>query len=214
MPQPLVGRLLDEPFGEKSGRALTDVAARLGKRLGRLLELFLKRRMLGENCSCEPRDFLGKQRDTRARFVAAPLELGAVARPRLLHAGTIESRGKQLFLQFGGVADGRKLQGHRLQPGQIFFDVAGLFLQLQHEKPPQSRTVRFARLVRRVEHLEAHGVPVIDQARIADERLGAAPDLHHLFEVAEIPGGDFRCRRIRAGKPGELLSSPLAELGA
>src|SRR2546430_16864220 len=86
---PLGGRLLDEPLGEKSGRALTDVAARLGKRLGRLLELFLKRRMPGENCSCEPRNFLGKQRDARARFVVAPLELGAVARPRLLPAGTI-----------------------------------------------------------------------------------------------------------------------------
>ena len=127
--------------------------------------------MLGENCSCEPRDFLRKQRDARARFVAAPLELGARARPRLLHAGTIESRGKQLLIQLGGVAEGRKLQGHRPQPGQIFLDVAGLLLELQHEKPPESRAVRFARLVRRVEHLEAHGVSAIDQARIADQRL-------------------------------------------
>src|SRR5204862_646214 len=33
-------------------------------------------------------------------------------------------------------------------------------------------------------------------------------------EVPEIPSGDFRCRRIRARKLRELLSSPLAELGA
>src|SRR5438552_18619440 len=122
--QPLIRRLLDEPFGEKSDRALTDVAARLGKRLGSLLQFFLKRRVLGENCSCEPGDFLRKQRDARARFVAAPVDLGARARPRLLHAGTLESCGQPLLPQLGGVAEGRKLQGHRLQPGQVFLDIA------------------------------------------------------------------------------------------
>ena len=115
--QPLVGRLLDEPLGEKSGRALLDVAAGLGKRLRRLLQLFLQPCMLGENYSCEPRDLLRKERNARARFLAAPLKLGARPRPRLLHAGTIESRGKQLLLQIGDLAENGELKHHGLRPG-------------------------------------------------------------------------------------------------
>src|SRR6267143_104324 len=123
--------------------------------------------MLGENYACEPRDFLRNQRDARARFVAAPLKLGARARPRLLHAGTIESRCKQLLLQ------------------------------LEPEQPPQPSAMRFARLLCGIEDLETDGIFVVRQTRIADERLRASPDVHDLLEIAEIPGGDFRRRRIR-----------------
>src|SRR3989442_4853852 len=74
--------------------------------------------------------------------------------------------------------------------------------------------MRFARLVSRVEHLQADGIAVIHEARIADQRLGAAPDLHYFLEITEIPAGDFRCRRVGPRELGELLSSLLAELGA
>jgi len=50
---------------------------------------------------------------------------------------------------------------------------------------------------------------VIHEARIADQRLGAAPDLHYFLEIAEIPAGDFRCRRVGPRELGELLSSLL-----
>src|SRR2546427_5235819 len=74
--------------------------------------------------------------------------------------------------------------------------------------------MRFARLVSRVEHLQADGIAVIREARIADQRLGPAPDLHYFLEIAEIPAGDFRCRRVAPRELGELLSGLFAELGA
>ena len=44
--------------------------------------------------------------------------------------------------------------------------------------------MRVPRLLRRIEHLEVDRVAAIDQRRIADQRLRAALDLHHLVEVA------------------------------
>src|SRR5882672_10664198 len=76
MLQALVGSLFDKPPWHQPGGVFLDVAAGLRKRLRSLLQLFLQRGMLGENCSGEPRDFLREQRDARASFVAAPLERG------------------------------------------------------------------------------------------------------------------------------------------
>src|SRR5712671_3249473 len=133
MLQALVKSLFDEPPRHQPGGAFLDVAAGLRKRLGGLLQLFLERGTLGENCSGEPRDFLREQRDARARFVAAPLELDARTRPGLLHAGTIESRSEQLLLQLRDLAERGELKRHPLRPGQILLDVASLLLQLQSE---------------------------------------------------------------------------------
>src|SRR6266545_2911023 len=74
--------------------------------------------------------------------------------------------------------------------------------------------MRFSRLLRGIENLETGGIFVVHQTRIADERLGASPKLHYVLEIAEIPGGDFRCRPTCPRELGELLSGLLAQLGA
>src|SRR6266852_296033 len=214
MLQALVRSLFDKPLGQQAGQVFLNIAAGLGKRLRHLLELLLQCGMLSEDGPDETRYLVGEQGNARARLFAAPVEIRPGPRPGFLHAGAVERGCEQLFLQVSGAAEGHELREYRLQTRQILLDMAGLLLELQHEQAPQAGAVSLARLVRGIEHLETDGIAVIRQTRIPDQRLGAAPDLHHFLEIAELPSGDFFRRRVGPCELGELVSGLLAELGA
>src|SRR5882672_779512 len=94
--EPLVRRALDEALRKQAGGALLHLPARPRERLRELLDSLVKRRVLGEHDADQPGDLLSEKAHARARFVAAPRELRAGLRQRVLHARPVKRGGEQL----------------------------------------------------------------------------------------------------------------------
>src|SRR5215470_3956673 len=69
-----------------------------------------------------------------------------------------------------------------------------------------------ARLVGRIEHFEAHRLAMVDQARVAYQRLRTPADLGYLGEIAEIPRRDLFGRRLPVSELGELSPGRTAQV--
>ena len=77
--------------------------------------------------------------------------------------------------------------GHALQIGDVLFEVAQRFLDLQGDQPSQALPVDRLRLLGLVEHLDAHTAALVHQGRETHQNLSLATDLHQLRQLGKVP---------------------------
>ena len=132
MLQPFPGGCGDEVLRQQARELLLDLARGL-RQILQPLQLLLQRLMLGEYRADQAADFLCQQRQPRLPLLAAPQEFRLHRRQGFGHAGAFERDAQQLVPERCGIAEGQELHAHVAQSGQVFLQVFGLLLQLQHE---------------------------------------------------------------------------------